>query len=474
MFVNRKIELSQLMNLYTSDRAELFVLYGRRRVGKTELLRSFCEDKPHIFFIATLSSDKEQLAIFSQQIYGFTHGDVPDGFTFPTWEAAFRALGDLALPDAQRPLVVIDEFTYLISGNKSIPSILQKVWDEKLKHTHIMLVLCGSYIGMMETEVLNYQAPLYGRRTASALLRPLDLQSSSLFFPQYTPEQQFLAWAVLGGMPYYLCIFSDQQDLFVNIHQHILNAQTGALFSEPHLLLMEELREPRNYFSILRAIAQGRTRLNEIAQDSGVGSANTTARYLDILQQMHLVTRRVPATESQPEKSKKGLYQIDDHFLRFWFRYVHPNQSSLDLGLTDAILEQRVRPDLDHFAATAFEEAAQIYVARLAQDGQLSFIPARIGGWWDRDAEIDVLAISQSKKVALVGECKWSTNPLGTNILADLKQKTQALQASGQQIKTIYYALFSRSGFTPDLEEQARAEEVGLYTVEQIVAPPYA
>jgi len=466
MFINRKAELEQLRHLYSSDHAELYVLYGRRRVGKTELLRAFCADKPHIFFIATLSSDTEQLATLSQQIYGFSHAEVPAGFTFPTWEAAYQALADL--PMRSRPIVVLDEFTYLISGNKAIPSILQKVWDEKLKNTNIMLVLCGSYIGMMETEVLGYQAPLYGRRTASSLLRPLDLPSSSLFFPNYSPEEQFLAWAVLGGMPYYLRTFSDRQDISTNIRQHILDAQTGALFNEPRLLLMEELREPRNYFSILRAIAQGRTRLNEITLASGVSEVTSVARYLDILQQMHLITRRVPATESQPEKSKKGIYQIDDHFLRFWFRYVHPNQSGLDLGLSNAILKQRIQPDMDHFVSTAFEEAAQAFVARLVQGGGLNFLPERIGSWWDRESEIDVLAISQSEKVALVGECKWSVNPIGTNIFVDLKQKTQVL-ISDHGIQRIEYAIFARSGFTPALEEQAKVEGIGLYTVNSLM-----
>jgi uncharacterized protein len=468
MFINRKSELDQFGRLYSSNHAELFVLYGRRRVGKTELIREFCNDKPNLFFIATLSSDSEQLATFSQQIYGFNHAEVSAGFTFPTWEGAFRALADI--PMQPRPIVVMDEFTYLISGNKAIPSILQKVWDEKLKSTRLMLVLCGSYIGMMETEVLGYQAPLYGRRTASTLLRPLDLPSSSLFFPRYTPDEQFLAWAVLGGMPYYLCAFDDQQDLFTNIRQQILNTQTGTLFSEPRLLLMEELREPRNYFSILRAVAQGHTRLNEITQASGVGEVNSVARYLDILQQMRLITRRVPATESQPEKSKKGLYQIDDHFLRFWFRYVHPNQSGLDLGLTESILEQRIRPDLDHFAATAFEEAARAFVAKLAQMGRLAFLPDRIGGWWHRDAEIDVLAISQTEKAALVGECKWSVNPIGVNVLEDLKQKANVL-LQNSEIQKINYALFSRSGFTPALEERARGEGVGLYRTENLIKP---
>lgn len=462
MFINRKAELEQLSHLYSSDHAELFVLYGRRRVGKTELLRAFCVDKSHVFFIATLSSDTEQLATLSQQIYGFSHTEVPARFTFPSWEAAFQALAEL--PMQPRPIIIIDEFTYLISGNKAIPSILQKVWDEKLKNTKLMLVLCGSYIGMMETEVLGYQAPLYGRRTASTLLRPLDLPSSSLFYPHYSPEEQFLAWAVLGGMPYYLRTFSDRQNIFSNIRQHILDAQTGALFNEPRLLLMEELREPRNYFSILRAIAQGRTRLNEITQASGVSEVTAVARYLDILQQMHLVTRRVPITENQPEKSKKGIYQIDDHFLRFWFRYVQPNQSGLDLGLADAILKQRILPDLDHFVSSAFEEAALAFVARLAQTGDLSFLPERIGGWWDRESEIDVVAISQTEKAALVGECKWSVNPIGTNILVDLKQKAQVLMKD-YGIQNIQYVLFARSGFTPAMEEQAKAEGIELYIV---------
>lgn len=464
MFIDRKAELDQLSNLYGSQKAELFVLYGRRRVGKTELLRGFCGGKPHIFFIATLSSDSEQLATFSQQIWGFDHSETLPDFSFPSWEAAFRTLADLP----GRPVVVLDEFTYLISGNKAIPSILQKVWDEKLKNTQVMLILCGSYIGMMETEVLGYQAPLYGRRTGSTLLRPLDLPASALFYPKYSSEERFLAWAVVGGMPYYLTTFTDGQKLLANIRQHILDAHSGSLYSEPRLLLMEELREPRNYFSLLRAIAQGNTRLNEIAQASGVGSSQTVARYLDILQQMRLITRRVPATVSQPEKSKRGLYQIDDHFLRFWFRYVHPNQGSLDLGLADSILTERVQPDLDHFAANAFEEAAREFVAARARAGKWSFLPERIGSWWSRTAELDVLALNQAAKTALVGKCKWSINPVGTNVLEDLKRKAGRM-AEESGIEHIQFALFSRKGFTDALKGLAAKEQIGLFTVEDFV-----
>ncbi len=264
-------------------------------------------------------------------------------------------------------------------------------------------------------------------------------------------------------MPYYLTIFSDRLDIFANIRQHILDVQ-GTLFNEPRLLLMEELREPRNYFSILRTIAQGRTRVNEIAQASGVGPVTVANRYLDILQQMRLVTRHVPVTENQPEKSKKGLYKIDDHFLRFWFRYIHPNLNALDLGLADAVLEQRVRPNLDHFIAAAFEEASRDFIARQARAGELPFLPERVGGWWDREAEIDVVALSNIDRALLVGECKWSQNPVGTNILEDLKRKVAYLSRNGEW-QNVYYYLFTRAGFTEELKIRAPQEGIRLVSL---------
>ena len=274
MFVGRDDELAQLNQLYDSNKAELFVLFGRRRVGKTELLRHFVTNKPYLFFVATLSSEHEQLGNLSHQIWRFTHPDSSESITYPSWESAFRALADLP----GRPVIVLDEFTYLISGNKAIPSILQKVWDEILKDSQVFLILCGSYVGMMETEVLSSRSPLYGRRTGSRLLNPLQLPAVTDFFPSYTVPEQIEMAAVVGGMPYYLQIFSGTVNIFANIRMHILDTQ-GTLFEEPRLLMMEELRQPRNYFSILSAIASGRTGLNEISQMAGVGSASTTASY---------------------------------------------------------------------------------------------------------------------------------------------------------------------------------------------------
>jgi len=464
MFVGRNAELAHLETLYASGHAELFILYGRRRVGKTELLRAFCAGKAHIFFIATLSSDHDQLEAFSQDIYRSSHTEVSQGFSYPSWEAAFRALAEIP----GRPVVVLDEFTYLIGGNKAIPSILQKVWDERLKNSNVFLILCGSYIGMMETDVIGYKAPLYGRRTGSNLLNPLEIPAVTQFFPNYSPVQRLEAWAILGGMPYYLSAFSDRMDIFHNISKQVLHTQ-GLLYSEPRLLLLEELREPRNYFSILRAIAQGSARLNEISQKAGVGDSSTTARYLDILQQMRLVHRSVPATESQPEKSKKGIYHISDFFLRFWFRYVHPYQNALDLGMADGILAQRVRPTFEQYVSYAFEHASRAYVTRKARKGELSFLPERVGSWWGQNNEIDVLAISDNERALLVGECKWSANPVGIDILQELQRKAKLLQTV-KSWDSISYFLFAKSGFTPALRQQASKEEnIRLISIEEIL-----
>lgn len=463
MFVNRTAELARLQGRYESQRAELFVLYGRRRVGKTELLREFCRDKGHLFFVATLSSDSDQLATFSQMIWQYTHPEVDDRFTFPSWEAAFKALAELP----GRPIVVIDEITYLIAGNKAIPSILQKVWDAQLSRSNLMLILCGSYIGLIEREILAYRSALYGRRSGSELLLPLALPSLAAFFPTASPAQLIETWAVLGGMPYYLSLFSHNQKLFDNIRTHILHPQ-GTLYNEPLLLLVEELREPRNYFSILRAIASGHTRLNAIVQAAGFGDSSATARYLDVLQQLRVVRRQVPVTERQPEKSKKGIYQIEDAFLNFWFRFVHPYHGSLELGLADAIFAQRVQPVFDAYVGYALEEAAQDYVVRLARNGTLSFVPERVGRWWSNVAEIDVMAISDTDKAILVGECKWSAKPVGLNILIDLKHKVQALPVTADWQVT--YALFSKSGFTPDLATLAQDEGILLVGPTELVA----
>ncbi|MBE0411154.1 MAG: ATP-binding protein, partial [Anaerolineales bacterium] len=313
MFINRESELDLLEKRFTSGKAELFVLYGRRRVGKTELLARFCDGKRAVFFVSDLGSEVSLRSALSSEVNSTLLGRDNISAVYATWEELFKAIGQAA--QLERLVVVLDEFPYLINAYNPLTSILQRVWDQALNNSQVMLILCGSYIGMMEDSVLGYQAPLYGRRTGQYLLEPLQFKDARLFFLDYSLEDQVRTYAVYGGTPAYLLSLQGTTSLVQNIQDGILT-RGSFLYDEVRFILQQELREPRNYFAILQAIAAGKTRLNEIKQATGIDGATA---YLDTLQQLFLVKRRVPVTETQPHKSRRGIYRLRDPYLRFWF-----------------------------------------------------------------------------------------------------------------------------------------------------------
>jgi len=461
MFINRQRELAALGRSRASERAELFVLYGRRRVGKTELLRAAFAGKRAIFYVADLGTEAGALAEFTRQVSQFVYGRADAISPFGSWEAAFSFLAPLAADE--RLIVVLDEFTYLVAGAPSLPSVLQRLWDAQLRHTRMMLVLCGSYVGMMERHVLGYRAPLYGRRTGQWQVQPLEFRDARHFLQAFGLVDQVRAYAVLGGVPAYLLQFDDRQPLEVNIAERILTPGT-VLFDEPRFLLLEELRDPGRYFAILEAIATGRTRLNEIAQAVGVAPASLSF-YLGTLRDLGLVERAVPATERQPDRSKQGLHRLLDPFLRFWFRYVYPNRSLLERGEMPQVRRQ-VMDQLDQFTGPVFEAICREHVWHMARAGGLGFLPRTVGSWWDRQEEIDVVALADD--AVLFGECKWTQRPIGTNILEDLRRRTARVPASGDGRKIIY-ALFARAGFTTEVTEHARAEGTHLVSLADLI-----
>jgi hypothetical protein len=466
MFVNREEELNLLERAYRSGRAELLVLYGRRRVGKTELLRTFCQGKEHVFFVADLNNEKELLDLFSRRLWESQPGRVPEGVIFPSWETAIQFVGTLAKD--QRLVLVLDEFPYMAQASLALPSILQRLWDSALKDTRILLILCGSYVGFMEKEVLAYRSPLYGRRTGQCLLEPLSYLALAAFFPRYSPREWIQTYAVLGGMPAYWLEFDAQVATEENIRTHILR-KGALLYEEARFLLMEELREPRNYFAILRAIAHGRTKLNEIVQDSGVGERNVVSRYVDILRELKLVEREVPVTERRPDRSRRGTYQLTDHYLRFWFRFVHPNRSLIEEGFAEEVLEKRVLPFLSEFIGPIFERVAIEYLQQQARQGAFSFTPERIGRWWDAGSEIDVVAFSAANRQAIVAECKWTNQPVKDEVLASLKSRAAALaKREGWTISR--YFIFAKSGVRKELQNRAVTEEVSLVSLGDLFA----
>jgi AAA+ ATPase superfamily predicted ATPase len=455
MFVGRKKELDFLKRCYESSGAQLIVVYGRRRVGKTALLQTFTTRHDHTFWTATLNSEEVLRQDFTRAIWQSSRQDRRDpGFTYANWEQAFLAMGDLA--KSERHVVVIDEFPYLVNADPSITSVLQKVWDQSLQETKVMLILCGSHIGMMEKELMSYRAPLYGRRTGQIFLKPLPLHDSALFFPKYSTIDQIQTYAILGGIPAYLKQFDQNKSVLKNVEYSILD--TGSfLHLEPQFLLREELREPRSYFAILQAIAHGRNRLNEIAQAIGY-ERSSVSFYLSILQDLLIVERRVPVTERQPQKSRKGIYRMKDPFISFWFRFIPPNLSTLEAGDTNSV-RQTVQKNLSTFTGPVFEDLCNQWIIERSAQGRLPFQPERCGTWWQHNMEIDVLAYGED--AAMFGECKWKSRPIGMNTLDELKAKAIPL-AKKQGWKRIYYALFSRSGFTPAIVNFAKENNLLL------------
>jgi len=322
MFVNRIDELNYLEKLHKEQDARFVIMYGRRRIGKTELLRQFSKNKKHLFFSSDLSSEQEQLKQFSEKIFQLTRESFLQNQPFGSWEALLRYIFDHLIP--KMPLIIIDEFPYLCISNPALPSILQKIWDEKGKESNIFLILCGSYMSFMEKEVLGSKSPLFGRRTGQIALQPLSFKDLKLFFPRYSEEDRVFVYSILGGTPAYLQRFHDHKTIEQNVKEEILN-KNGFLFSETRFLLIEELREPAIYFSILKAIAFGRTRLNEIVQETGISDPHKVNKYLSVLRELRIVKREIPITENKPHKSRKGIYSLNDPFFRFWFRYVLPH-----------------------------------------------------------------------------------------------------------------------------------------------------
>ena len=317
MFIGRESELNFLEERYSSNKGELVVLYGRRRVGKTETLKQFCKDKPHLFFSCRECTDKLQLKNFSEKLLKEKIPASAYISEFTDWEKAFRGITELPYGEKKK-LVVIDEFPYMCKVNESIPSVLQDLWDDLLKDENIMLILCGSAMSFIEKELLAEKNPLYGRATGIYKMTEMGFYDAAKFFPDYSPKEKVIAYSILGGIPHYLNQFDGNRTLEENIKKSILS-KGCALYSEVEFLLRQELRETPVYNSIIEAVALGNTKLNEISMKSLIDDTSKTSVYLKNLIELGIIEREFSISESINEKanSNKGLYRITDNFFRF-------------------------------------------------------------------------------------------------------------------------------------------------------------
>ena len=481
MFIGREAELKFLEDKYQDGRGQLIVLYGRRRVGKTETLREFCKGKPHVFYSCTQSTDKVQLVKFSQLML---KEDIParDYITeFADWEKAFHAILDLPYGDSKK-LIVIDEFPYMCKGNDSIPSILQNLWDSELKDANVMVILCGSAMSFIEKELLAEKNPLYGRATGIYKMEAMGFYDAARFFPDYSPRDKVLTYAVLGGIPHYLNQFDPKKSLGENIKRNILT-KGSVLYSEVDFLLHQELRETPIYNSIIEAVALGNTKLSDISQKAMIDSTSKTSVYLRNLIELGIVEREFSVDVKLKEKvnASRGVYCLTDNFFRFWYTFGFANFSQLEDGDVDGVYEYVVEPALHEFSSFIFEDVCKEFVKEQQKRNVLPFRYSKMGRWFGKttirdehaatglrtaETEIDLLAIDREEKNYLVGECKFKKQPFRYSEYLN----TVAKLTSQKQKAVFYYALFSESGFDEKIEDIAREDQtLQLYDLEEIV-----
>ena len=344
MFIGRETELKFLNDKYNTENGQLVVLYGRRRVGKTETLREFCKGKPHVFYSCTQSTDKVQLSKFSKHIL---KEDIPAKqyiSEFADWESAFRSVLDLPFGDNKK-LLIIDEFPYMCKGNKSIPSVLQNLWDAELKDKNVMIILCGSAMSFIEKELLAEKNPLYGRATGIYKMTEMGFYDAVKFFPDYTDKDKILVYSILGGIPHYLRQFSPKLSVAQNIKKNILT-KGSVLYSEVDFLLHQELRETPIYNSIIEAVALGNTKLNDISQKSLVEDTSKTSVYLKNLIELGIVEREFSVDSKSKEKANtnRGTYRLTDNFFRFWYAFGFTNISQLEDGDVEGVYDYVIAP----------------------------------------------------------------------------------------------------------------------------------
>jgi len=429
--------------------SNLFPFTAEEEFGKTRLVQEFIKHKPAIYFLADSVAENEQLRNLGREMGIFFDDPLLTDRGFKDWYQFFEYIQRKA---KERVILVIDEFPYLVNSNKAISSIFQKGIDQYLKDTKLFMVLMGSSIGMMEREVLFYKAPLYGRRTGSLELKEMGFFSLKEFFPQKKLDELVSIYGVTGALPAYLEKLHPERDIFQNIEELILERGTF-FYNEVEYLLREELREPRNYFVILRSIAQGKRKLSEIINDTGF-EKTLLSRYLEILRSLRLIEKDIPVTERQPDKSKLGLYRIHDRFFEFWFKYVFPNRSRLEIGKSQEVLD-KIKETFEQHLSYVFEDVCREYCLELMKNGDIRF--TSLGRWWQRNEEIDIVALDEETKTIYFGEVKWSKKPVGVDILEQLKNKSVLVQWNTNARKE-RFMLFSRSGFTKVLREVGKKE----------------
>ena len=449
-FIDRDQELGFLESEYNRDGSSLVILYGRRRVGKTALVSRFMKNKKALYFLSSEESEIQNRSIFKDLVADFTENELLKNAVITKWDLVFKAL--INYKTDEKKIVIIDEFQYLGRSNPAFPSVFQRIWDTMLKDSNMMVILCGSLIPMMEAQTLNYDSPLYGRRTGQIKLKQIPFSHYKDFFPQKDKKELIEYYSITGGVPKYIELFYESENIYSAIEQNVL-AKSSFLFDEPNFLLQKEVSEIGSYFSVIKTIASGNQKLSKIAAALELKQTGLT-RYLKTLINLDILEREVPITEENPEKSKRGLYKIKDNFMLFWFKFIYPNLSYIESGNSDLAMKKIHQNLIDGHISYVYEDICIEEMWRLNKQNRWDFHFDKVGRWWNNTSEIDIVAIDSSGNDIIFGECKYWGNKVGIDVLNKLEEKAGYVEWK-QNTRRQWFVLFSISGFTEELEKLA-------------------
>ena len=396
MFIDREGELGFLEELYREGRPQLVVVYGRRRVGKTWLVKKFLEGKRGVYIHALrqpMGVELERLAeALSRALGTYVRAD---------WGSVAEALAG-----AGRFVLAVDEFTYWVEEDPGVLSRLQQLWDEVSSRAPLFLILLSSTVSLVEKS-LSYGGGLFGRRTAQLRLGPFAPHVARLMLP-FCAEELAVAYAVTNGVPYYMSLFEAGRGLWGNLER--LFSKWGPLYEEAENLLRFEVREPHVYLNIVRAIEEGATTYSEIADRSRIPS-QTLAKYLAVLERLEVVRREVPVLGKA-----RPIYVVSDLYVKFWIRAVYRHRELVELG-------GAAPADVDRYMQSAYEEVVRRALPRLRERG-LAPAGARCGRYWSGDVEIDLVCVGEGGYAAF--EVKWAdlTRDEAEEVLRELKAKS--------------------------------------------------
>ena len=469
MFVGRKRELSSLEKLYHQQGFGMTVIYGRRRIGKSTLIREFLKDKRAIFYTATKVGKARNLELFCQQVVSLLDPSLT-GVSFPSLEAILDFITDRLSGD--KLVLVIDELPYWAQDDGALLSVLQKYIDTRWSEQDMMIILCGSSLSFMENKVLSEKSPLFGRRNTQIRLEAFDYLEAAEFVPDYSAEDKAIIYGITGGVAKYLAMIDPRGSADGNIKAQFFNTD-GYLYDEPRNLLAQEFTDVALVNNVIEQIASGSNTVNEISQKIGQNSS-TVLYALDKLIQVGLITKKKCITEEK--NRKKTQYVLKDQMFRFWYAFIPKATSIIEIGQGDLYFDRVVKPQIHNYMGSVFEEMCRYYTLKEGICGAFGNTLTEVGTWWgteillrgsekvQQSADIDVVGISELDKTAVLGECKFKNEKIDKNVYDTLLRRSAVISG---KYRIIRFLFFSLSGYTSWFDS-IQNNDIALLTLDDL------